>query len=131
MALSVLAICGSTRMQSTNHLLINAIASLYANTLEIQVFTGLAALPHFNPDIEDEHIETVQSFRQLLSKADGVLICTPEYAHGVPGALKNAIDWTVGSNEFYHKPTALITASTEGNYGHAALLETLKAINTK
>ena len=70
-------------------------------------------------------------FRQLLATADGVIICTPEYAHGVPGTLKNAIDWTVSTNEFSQKPTALITASTDGKYAHNALLETLKVIEAK
>jgi chromate reductase len=60
-----------------------------------------------------------------------VIICTPEYAHGVPGSLKNAIDWTVGSAEFSHKPTVLITASTDGRFGHAALLETLRVIEAE
>ena len=63
--------------------------------------------------------------------ADGVIICTPEYAHGVPGSLKNAIDWTVGTGEFSGKPTMLITASTDGKNGHKALLETLKVIEAK
>jgi chromate reductase, NAD(P)H dehydrogenase (quinone) len=73
----------------------------------------------------------VAAFRQAIQEADGVLICTPEYAHGVPGSLKNAIDWTVSSNEFSHKPVALITASTDGRYGHQALLETLRVLEAE
>ncbi len=71
------------------------------------------------------------NFREQLDDAEGIIICTPEYAHGVPGALKNAIDWTISSSNFPHKPTLLITASTDGKYGHAALLETLTAIEAK
>jgi chromate reductase, NAD(P)H dehydrogenase (quinone) len=67
----------------------------------------------------------------LISTATAVIICTPEYAHGVPGTLKNAIDWTVSANEFNNKPTALITASTDGTYAHNALLETLRVIEAK
>ena len=59
---------------------------------------------------------------------DGVLICTPEYAMGIPGSLKNAIDWTVSSCEFSHKPVALITASTSGSKGHKALIDVLNVI---
>jgi NAD(P)H-dependent FMN reductase len=66
-----------------------------------------------------------------LNSADGVIICTPEYAHGVPGSLKNAIDWTVGTSEFSQKPTMLITASTDGKSGHQSLLETLHVIEAK
>jgi chromate reductase, NAD(P)H dehydrogenase (quinone) len=125
----VLAISGSTRQNSSNHKLINAITALAADQMEITLFESISALPHFNPDDNEEQAgKVVEDFRQQLRNADGVLICTPEYAHGVPGSLKNAIDWTVSTSEFYHKPTALITASTDGRFGHAALLETLKVI---
>jgi chromate reductase, NAD(P)H dehydrogenase (quinone) len=128
----VLAICGSTRQQSTNHRYIKAIAAMSAGYFEVLLFDGLSALPHFNPDEDKEQVdETVARFRQLLVEADGVLICTPEYAHGIPGTLKNAIDWTVSSNEFSGKPTMLVTASTDGSFAHKALLETLRVIEAK
>jgi NAD(P)H-dependent FMN reductase len=69
--------------------------------------------------------------RKLLNAADGVLICTPEYAFGVPGSLKNALDWTVSSGEFYRKPVVAISASpspTGGDKAHASLLLTLMAL---
>src|SRR6202000_1937510 len=75
--------------------------------------------------------EEVTELKRRIREADGVIICTPEYAHGVPGTLKNAIDWTVSSCEFSGKPTVLITASTDGRYGHQALLETLKVIEAR
>jgi chromate reductase, NAD(P)H dehydrogenase (quinone) len=124
----VLAISGSTRKNSTNHAVIMAITNMMAAELEITLYDGLAGLPAFNPDNEDNPGIAVDHFRKLLRDADGVIICTPEYAHGVPGSLKNAIDWTVGSAEFSHKSTLLITASTDGQWGHQALLETLKVI---
>ena len=128
----VLAVSGSTRQNSSNHKLINAIATLAADTIEVTLFKSIDALPHFNPDNNNEAVaKEVEDFRQQLWDADGVIICTPEYAHGVPGTLKNAIDWTVSTGEFSHKPTALITASTDGRFGHTALLETLKVIEAK
>jgi len=128
----VLAISGSTRQNSSNHKLIKAIAALTIDELEITIYETIAALPHFNPDNDNEQApESVKEFRRLLNSADGVIICTPEYAHGVPGALKNAVDWTVSSSEFSHKPTALITASTDGRFGHTALLETLRVIEAE
>ena len=128
----VLAILGSTRHKSINHSLIKAIADLSAESLDITVFNEIANLPQFNPDNDGECIASeVADFRQQLNNAEGILICTPEYAHGVPGTLKNAIDWTISSSQFPHKPTMLITASTDGSYGHKALLETLKAIEAK
>ena len=126
----VLAIPGSVRASSSNILLLRAIAEMMAATLDVVIFDGLAGLPHFDPGIASEPA-TVAAFRGLLRAADGVIICTPEYAHGVPGSLKNAIDWTVASCEFSGKPTVLITASTDGRFGHAALLETLRVIEAR
>ena len=128
----VLAISGSTRQNSSNHKLINAIAHLASEQIDITLFERISALPHFNPDENGEVVEKeVSDFRQQLRNADGVIICTPEYAHGVPGTLKKVIDWTVSTSEFSQKPTVLITASTDGRFGHAALLETLKVIEAE
>jgi len=126
----VLAISGSTRQNSTNHRLIKAITEISKDIFDIQLYDGLSLLPYFNPDDDDVSREVIL-LRQLLNNADGVIICTPEYAHGVPGILKNAIDWTVGTSDFSHKPTVLITASTDGKYGHQALLETLRVIEAE
>ncbi|MBS1512316.1 MAG: NAD(P)H-dependent oxidoreductase [Bacteroidetes bacterium] len=126
--INILAVSGSTRKQSSNHRLLKAIATMYTASVNMIFFEGLAALPPFNPDDTDAPIAEVMQWRSMIAAADGVLLCTPEYAHGVPGALKNAIDWTVSTNEFSQKPTALITASTDGRFGHESLLETLKTI---
>jgi NAD(P)H-dependent FMN reductase len=126
----VLAIPGSIRASSSNVLLLRAIAEMTAPEIEVSIFDGLAGLPHFDPGIADAP-EPVAVFLELLREADGVIICTPEYAHGVPGSLKNAIDWTVSSAVFSGKPTVLITASTDGRFGHAALLETLRVIEAR
>ena len=125
----VIAISGSTRHHSINHALIKAIADLATHSFDITIYNGIGKLPQFNPDDDTVAVASeVSDFRQQLNVADGIIICTPEYARGVPGSLKNAIDWTVSSSQFPHKPTLLITASTDGTYGHKALLETLKAI---
>ena len=100
--------------------------------LDVSIFSGIARLPHFDPGISEDAVPVeVAGFRQALREADGVIICAPEYAHGVPGSLKNAIDWTVSSCEFSGKPTVLITASTDGRYAHQSLLETLRVIEAK
>ena len=123
------AICGSTRARSTNLDLIRSMQTLATDFFDIVVLDGLSEVPHFNPDLDTaDPPKAVTTFRKQLREADGILICTPEYAMGVPGTLKNAIDWTVSSCEFSQKPTALVTASSMGQKGHAALLETLKII---
>ena len=126
---TILAISGSTRQHSTNQDLINCIIHLYSNKLNIRIFNGLTELPHFNPDLDRDHPPTtVSTFRRQLREADGILICTPEYAMGVPGTLKNAIDWTVSSMELSHKPVALIVASTAGQKAHQSLMDTLRIL---
>ena len=126
----IMAISGSTRERSTNLNLINAIIDLASDIFDVTVYRGLMLLPPFNPDYDNEKAgEFVVDLRTQLRRSDGVIICTPEYAMGVPGTLKNAIDWTVSSADFYRKPTALITASSVGEKGHASLLETLKVID--
>ncbi|MDF3076537.1 MAG: hypothetical protein K0S09_426 [Sphingobacteriaceae bacterium] len=129
---NILAISGSTRSSSSNLNLIKAIAGLRPEAFTITIYEGLSDLPHFNPDMDTANLHpAVAEFRKRISQSDGVLICTPEYAMGVPGTLKNAIDWTVSSMEFSKKPTALITASLSGNMAHQSLSGTLQVIEAK
>ncbi|WP_436489377.1 NADPH-dependent FMN reductase [Chitinophaga sp. ARDCPP14] len=132
--IKLLAICGSTRQSSSNHHLIKAITELGKGTFTVQLVESLTTIPHFNPDQDmdaNSAPEEVQHFRAQLAAADAVLICTPEYAIGVPGTLKNAIDWTVSSMHFSKKPVALITAGTSGHKAHQSLLGTLLIIESK
>jgi chromate reductase len=128
----ILAISGSLRASSTNTTLVRAITRLAPEDMEFTLYEGLANLPHFSPDLDgDEPPAVVHTLRKLLQEADGVLICTPEYAFGVPGVLKNALDWSVSSGEFSGKPVVAISASplwSGGDKAHASLLLTLTAL---
>lgn len=94
--------------------------------VQVTLYEGLGALPHFNPDLDtDSPPPEVAELRSQLQEADAVLICSPEYAHGVPGSLKNALDWIVSSGELMHKPVALLNASFAAKHAQAALSETL------
>ena len=87
---------------------------------------GIGNLPHFNPELDKEPVPpAVADFRSKLNSSAGVVISTPEYAHGVPGALKNALDWLVASGELYEKPVALFSPSPYARFAHASLIETL------
>jgi NAD(P)H-dependent FMN reductase len=103
------------------------IGKLLPADVELINYRGLIHLPPF--DGSEALPPEVEEFRSLIASADGVIICTPEYAFGIPGALKNALDWTVGQGDLMNKPTALITASTGGEHGHKALLLVLHALS--
>ncbi|MBX2981904.1 MAG: NAD(P)H-dependent oxidoreductase [Flavobacteriales bacterium] len=125
----ILVINGSTRAASTNGLFIKAIVKLTGDRAHFTLYPSVADLPPFNPDLDMEPAAAeVANFRAMLASSDRVLICTPEYAMGVPGTLKNALDWTVSSADFRLKPVMLVTASLSGEKAHASLLETLKVI---
>ncbi len=129
---NILAICGSTRKNSANLQIINAIAKLSSDTLAIKLYEGLTDLPYFNQDTTDAEVFLeVQNFRNEISKADGVIICTPEYVFSLPGILKNALEWTVSTTVFSDKPTALITASSSGEKAHESLLLVMTTLGIK
>ncbi|NOU84665.1 flavoprotein [Paenibacillus sp. LMG 31460] len=133
--IKVLAISGSLRQKSSNTALMHAIIALSRENMVFTVYNGLGDLPHFNPDLDvDDGPESVLDLRTRLNEADAVLICTPEYGNGVPGALKNALDWLVSSGQFMNKPTAVVTASPTpmgGDKAHDSILLTLNMINAK
>ncbi|WP_127531757.1 NADPH-dependent FMN reductase [Paenibacillus kobensis] len=128
-AVHLLAISGSLRGASSNSKLLHAIGALLPDNVSCEIYAGIGELPHFNPDLDnDDPPDSVRAFRQTVKTADGVLLCTPEYANGVPGVLKNALDWLVSSGEFVYKPTAVVTASPNprgGNHANESLVLTL------
>ena len=128
--INILGISGSLRSNSSASAILNVVAALVPEQVEFTIYNGLADIPAF--DDSNKIPKPVGDLIKLLSEADGVFFVIPEYAFGVPGALKNALDWTVSSSTaFPGKPVALITAATAGDKAHAAFLLTLKAISTK
>jgi chromate reductase, NAD(P)H dehydrogenase (quinone) len=130
----ILAISGSLRAGSSNTILLRA-ASLIAPTgMSVQLYDGIHRLPFFNPDLDGVEVPpAVECFRAELRTAHGLLISSPEYAHGVPGVLKNALDWLVGSTlgEIVDKPVALVNASPIATHAQASLIETLRTMSAR
>jgi chromate reductase len=123
---------GSLRASSSNTALLQAIAVLAPPGIEVTLYERLGDLPQFNPDLDGETVSTaVKDLRSRLQAADGVVFSVPEYAHGVPGALKNALDWVVGSGELMDKPVVLFNASARGTYAQASLTETLTLMSAR
>ncbi len=126
----ILAISGSLRGASSNSAVVNAAARVAPAGIDVSVFSGLADVPPFNPDLDTDPAPIgVVTLRAALGACDAILICSPEYAHGVSGVLKNALDWVVGSGELIDKPIALINASTRATHAHASLKETLMTMS--
>jgi len=124
--MQILAISGSVRAASTNARVLEAAARLASASVDVVLYDGLETLPYFNPDVEARGLPPpVARWRAQVGAADALLISSPEYAHGVPGALKNALDWLVGGPELYQKPVGLLNPSPRSTHAHAALVEIL------
>ncbi|MCF2518399.1 NADPH-dependent FMN reductase [Dyadobacter sp. CY351] len=128
----IIGISGSLRSDSTNTLVLKTLAKCFPENVDYQIFDGLDKIPHFSPGLSEN--EGVIKFKTAIQNADGIVICTPEYAFGIPGTLKNALDWTVATGDLNEKPVAAISSSplnTGGDKALAALLLTLTALGTK
>jgi NAD(P)H-dependent FMN reductase len=130
--MKILAVCGSLQAKSGNLSLLNAAAASAPPGVEVVLFDGLRDLPHFNPDLEASGIpESVTRWRRSLAESAAVLIACPEYGFSLPGVLKNAIDWAIGSAELEGKVvaiTAAVPAPERGRRGLQALRDTLYAV---
>ncbi|WP_046244859.1 NADPH-dependent FMN reductase [Hymenobacter terrenus] len=132
--MTVLAFSGSPRPGSAIGHLLRAAAAVAPAGVQFSFFESLLSLPLFSPDQDRLGAvppATVTALRSQLQAADAVLIATPEYAYGMPGSLKNPLDWLVSSGSFYGKPTAVLSASPSeagAEKAHAGLLLTLTAL---
>jgi NAD(P)H-dependent FMN reductase len=127
--MEILALCGSLRSGSLNASVLRSAADLCEPSWKLTVEPDLGRLPFFNADVEQHALpQVVARLRARVGAVDGLLISTPEYAHGTSGMLKNALEWLVGGGETAGLPVALMSASpaiTGGNRAQAWLAETL------
>lgn len=129
----VLGVCGSLQARSSNRTLLEAARAAAPNDVEVAYFEGLREIPPFDPDVGDESApEPVVAWRRALAQSDAVLVASPEYGFSLPGALKNAIDWAIGSGELEGKVvgvTASVNLEGRGQRGLDALSNTLRAVS--
>ncbi len=127
----IVALSGSLQQQSSNRALLDMARSLAPSGVTVVVSDAVGRVPLFNPDRDGPSPPgPVEAFRRQVAAADAVLIASPEYAFGVPGALKNALDWLVGSGELAGKPVAVVAGSPReggGQHARADLERTLGA----
>jgi chromate reductase len=131
MTLRLLAISGSLRAASHNSALLRALARLAPPDIEITLYAGMSSLPLFNPDIEATDPKSVAELRKRIIAAEGLIIASPEYAHGVTGVIKNALDWMVGNESFVNKPVMLLNASPRAAIAPAALRVTIETMSAR
>ncbi|HEY8707260.1 MAG TPA: NADPH-dependent FMN reductase [Burkholderiaceae bacterium] len=127
--MKILAISGSLRAASINSALLRAAARLAPPEMDVTLLPGIGDLPLFNPDLELQFPPQVVALRCAVAAADALLIASPEYAHGVTGAIKNALDWLVSFESFVDKPVAVLNASPRAHHADSALRETLKTMS--
>jgi chromate reductase len=125
--MKVLAISGSLREASSNTAVLRALVALAPPGIEVSLHPPLDTLPFFNADVEETSLPpSVQAWRSSIRTANAIVISSPEYAHGVSGVLKNALDWLVGGVEINGKPIAVINARPQSTIAHGAPVETLR-----
>lgn len=127
---SIFAIPGSLRAGSSNHRILEYLGEITPTDINFSIYNHLASIPPFDPGLDNDNSPVaITELRNVIAAADVIIICTPEYAFGVPGQLKNALEWLVSSSSLVDKPVVLITASSSGEYAHPALLRTLGALS--
>jgi chromate reductase len=129
--MKILALSGSLRAASNNTMLLRAVARLAPDDINVVVYPGLGDLPLFNPDTEFPHPPAVAALKAAINSADALLIASPEYAHGVTGVIKNALDWMVGTEAFVQKPVAVLNAAPRARHADEALRETLSVMSAR
>lgn len=126
--MKIVTICGSIRLQSSNHLILEAVKQYGPNHEFINL--DLTKLPYFDPDNQygDQVPQIVLEMRALVSQSDLILISTPEYAHGIPGILKNGLEWTF-CEETGKKIVFVIIGSAQGEWARDQLIEILTTMD--
>jgi NAD(P)H-dependent FMN reductase len=132
----ILAISGSLRAASSNSAILRAAARVAPAGMEVVIFDGIGRLPYFSPDLDRELDDPtlpppVRELRAAIASTDAMIISSPEYAHGVPGVLKNALDWLVGGPEMVGRHVLLLNTSPSSVHGYASLAETLRTMSAR
>ena len=128
-----MTVCGSLQSSSSNEALLRAASARLPAGMTMAAAPSIGDVPHYNPDLDVEPAPAaVAGFRAAIAGADGVVIATPEYAHEMPGVLKNALDWLVGSGEFVDQPVAIMSAGgSGGEYVLRILGSTLEVMSAR
>ena len=128
----ILGICGSLQSNSSNSRLLRVAAASVPAGVELALYERLGELPHFNPELDEPAL--IAELRAAVAGSDALLVACPEYGHSLPGSLKNAIDWLIGTGELERKLVAItcaVPAAERGLRGLKALRDTLAAVSAR
>ena len=128
--LALVSICGSLRKGSFNAAVQRSLPELAPAGIRIAALSGIGDMPLYNADVQAQGFpKPVTDMADAIRKADGVVICSPEYNYSVPGVLKNAIDWLsrLPEQPFANKPV-LIQSASQGPIGGARMQYHLRQI---
>lgn len=129
---NIIGICGSASRNSANLSILKWIAESEQTDLNFEIIDDLTQLPHFKTELTDKNVpKQIVDFRNKISNADGIIICTPEYVFSIPSGLKNMIEWCVSTTVFSDKYIGIITASASGEKGHEELKLIMETVQTK
>ncbi|MEO8854552.1 MAG: NAD(P)H-dependent oxidoreductase [Ginsengibacter sp.] len=125
----IFIIVGSASKNSANEKLAEILHVSLSEKFNVEIFSDLKVLPHFDPELSiQDPPQIITQFRKTIEKADGIIICTPEYVFSIPSGLKNAIEWCIATTVFSDKPLGIITASASGKMGHKELKLIMKTV---
>ena len=127
----LLMLCGSLRVRSSNRSLLRAYERLIAPRATVEHYDRLAALPHFNPDLDRESgtlPAEVLDLRRMVNRADALVVSTPEYVHALPGSFKNALDWLVSDPAFIGKRVVILHVARGSSWALDSLREVLRTM---
>ena len=128
----ILIVIGSASRNSSNLKLMHHLIELLKEDFQFTILDDLKRLPHFDPELSTDNPPTeIITLRDAIDKADGIIICTPEYVFSIPSGLKNLIEWCVSTTVFSDKPLGIITASAHGQKGHEELQLIMKTVMAK
>ena len=127
--MKILAISGSLRKDSYNTALLKAMKALAPEHIEITFFDELGLIPLFNPDIDPNTVANVIALKNSRAATDGLFFSSPEYAHGISGVLKNALDWLVSGEEFVDMPVAIFNTSPRASHALDSLYEIVRTMS--
>jgi len=126
---SIVAISGSLRVASYNSAVIRAFANVAPRNISFHHFDLVADIPLFNPDRASEQIDSVVALKHLIASSDGLMLASPEYAHGISGVMKNTLDWLVSDESFPYIPVALINTSPRAHHAQETLKEVITTMS--